>query len=254
MFAHRLLLALLSPLSFASAVHAAELCAARSGTQVVPLVELYTSEGCSSCPPADRWLSQRIVGAKEPANWLAFHVDYWDDLGWRDRFASPQYTERQRQRVGVHGEKTVYTPQVMLGERVRMQWRADAAFAQALADARTPARVGLALSLHSEANGVSLRVGAARADARDTAPAQVWLAESVDGQSTEVRAGENGGVRLKHDRVVRKLWGPWPLDRAAISESVAIRSTSVSSDFTAFVQDMEGRTLQSLRLPGGCRE
>ncbi len=66
---------------------AAELCSVRSGAQTMPLVELYTSEGCSSCPPADRWLSQRLASDGDATNWLAFHVDYWDDLGWPDRFA-----------------------------------------------------------------------------------------------------------------------------------------------------------------------
>ena len=69
-------------------------CAAQSGARLVPLVELYTSEGCSSCPPADRWLSRRYRGGD--ANYLAFHVDYWNDDGWRDRFSSRAYTRCER--------------------------------------------------------------------------------------------------------------------------------------------------------------
>jgi len=71
----------------------AQTCSARSGDLRTPLVELYTSEGCSSCPPADRWLSARARASD--ANWLAFHVDYWDDIGWPDRFASPLFSQRQ---------------------------------------------------------------------------------------------------------------------------------------------------------------
>src|SRR3954469_3118061 len=72
---------------------AASACAARSGAQVPTVVELYTSEGCSSCPPAERWLT----GLKDRAGVvaLAFHVDYWDSLGWKDRFAQPRFTQRQ---------------------------------------------------------------------------------------------------------------------------------------------------------------
>src|SRR6478752_5750713 len=72
-------------------------CRAASGPQVLPLVELYTSEGCDSCPPADRWLAKQFPAAATDARAvaLAFHVDYWDRLGWADRFASPAYTERQ---------------------------------------------------------------------------------------------------------------------------------------------------------------
>ena len=70
-------------------VAADELCGVRSGGQIVPLIELYTSEGCSSCPPADRWLLRELQRDQHQANWLAFHFDYWDDLGWPDRFALP---------------------------------------------------------------------------------------------------------------------------------------------------------------------
>jgi hypothetical protein len=246
-----LLLSISLPHTTEAVVH----CSARSGAHVMPLVELYTSEGCSSCPPADRWLSQNIrsqgTHQTDSANWLAFHVDYWDDLGWPDRFASAVFTQRQRQRVGVHGDSTVYTPQVMLGERVRMSWRGEAMFSRALAEARTPARVGLALSMQSEAGQWVLRLGSARV-AGFTRAASVWVAESVDGQITDVRAGENGGVRLRHDRVVRKLWGPWPLAKAPLMQRIAIPASSSASDFTAFVEDEQGRTLQSLRLVGGC--
>ncbi len=87
---------------------ATEACSARSGPTDMPLVELYTSEGCSSCPPADRWLTGQLKDRR--ANWLAFHVDYWDSIGWPDRFGSPANSQRQRQRVGAHGGDTVYTP------------------------------------------------------------------------------------------------------------------------------------------------
>lgn len=242
-------------LLFVNATPAAELCSARSGADTVPLVELYTSEGCSSCPPADRWLSQRLRNESGATNWLAFHVDYWDDLGWPDRFASPRYTERQRQRVGALGGTTVYTPQVMVGDNVRVQWREDAAFSRALADTRTPASVGLAMSLHRVLNGddpgaLELRLAAARVEGRAAVAASVWLAESVDGQITDVRTGENGGVRLRHDRVVRKLWGPWPLGVNTLVQRVPI--ASATADFTVFVQDGQGRIMQSLRLPSRC--
>ena len=107
--------AVLQGLTFATAllsvsVNAAE-CVARAETVSVPLVELYTSEGCSSCPPADRWLSQQVPGRFVP---LALHVDYWDYIGWRDRFAQARFGQRQRDMVNRGGGRVVYTPQVML--------------------------------------------------------------------------------------------------------------------------------------------
>jgi hypothetical protein len=77
---------------------AAGTCRAESGDRVVPLVELYTSEGCDSCPAADHWLSTHFpAGRLDGAVALAFHVDYWDRLRWKDRFATPAYTARQHQ-------------------------------------------------------------------------------------------------------------------------------------------------------------
>ncbi len=88
----------------------------RSPETQVSLLELYTSEGCSSCPPADRWISKlkkddRLWSSMIP---VAFHVDYWDYIGWKDRFASPEYSLRQRNYARSKNLKTVYTPGFLL--------------------------------------------------------------------------------------------------------------------------------------------
>ena len=104
--------------------HAASACRAESGAKLVPLVELYTSEGCDSCPAADRWLSMHFpAGRPGDAIALAFHVDYWDRLGWKDRFASPAYTARQSDAMRANRAKFVYTPQVVLQGRDFTGWR-----------------------------------------------------------------------------------------------------------------------------------
>ena len=87
-------------------------CEARSGARVPAVVELYTSEGCSSCPPADRWLSTLKAGPEVIP--LAFHVDYWDQLGWPDRLAQPAFSARQRDWQAVQHTRFVYTPQTIL--------------------------------------------------------------------------------------------------------------------------------------------
>ena len=227
---------------------AAPLCAVKSGAQTVPLVELYTSEGCSSCPPADRWFSSQALASGTDANWLAFHVDYWDSIGWADRFASPAYSQRQRMRVSsATGEGTVYTPQVMVGSQVQLPWHRgiDAILRQA----RSPALAGLALQLQPSPNGWNVALGATRASTAPAGDAQVWLAQYSDDQNSEVRAGENSGVTLHHDRVVRHLWGPWPLNATAVSRQVALTAPSPEWGVTAFVQDKKGRVWQSLSLP-----
>lgn len=230
----------------APAVSAADRCSVKSSVEVVPLVELYTSEGCSSCPPADRWLSKNY--GQGGANFLAFHVDYWDDIGWPDRFASGAYSQRQRQRVHAAGGQSVYTPQVMVGSQVSAPWRSASGFEQTLAGARGKADAGLALRLEPVDGETQVRIGAARSDG-SSKPAQVWLAQYVDNQTTQVRAGENRGATLHHDRIVRRLWGPWALDAKPLSKQQLIPSQSGAWGLVAFVQDAQGRTLQSLDLP-----
>ena len=84
------------------------------------MVELYTSEGCNSCPPADRWLS--TLKADPAVVALAFHVDYWDRLGWKDRFASAAFTARQAAQQATNGARFSYTPQVVVDGRDRNDW------------------------------------------------------------------------------------------------------------------------------------
>lgn len=229
------------------AIAAPQACTARSGSQVVPLVELYTSEGCSSCPPADRWLSAQ--SSDDSVNWLAFHVDYWDDIGWPDRFASAAYSQRQRARVGAGGGSTVYTPQVMVGTDVRASWHSVRGLRASLQQARQPALAALALRLQPDGDGWQAALGAARTPAAGTDAAQVWLAQYSDAQVSEVKAGENRGVTLHHDRVVRRLWGPWPLQAATLAQRVTLESSSPQWGVVAFVQDRSGRVWQSLGLP-----
>ena len=112
----------------AAAAIAAE-CRVASGPGTAALVELYTSEGCSSCPPADRWLS---AFAKTPRDAsvvpIAFHVQYWDSLGWKDRFGDPRYTDRQEAEGKLNGARFVYTPQVVLGGHDFPGWHSDGSF------------------------------------------------------------------------------------------------------------------------------
>src|SRR5881394_2646922 len=93
----------------------AQKCTARSGDKTAVLVELYTSEGCNSCPPADRWLSG--LGKKYPAELvvpLALHVDYWDYIGWKDPYAKREFSQRQRRLSQLQRAALVYTPQVLV--------------------------------------------------------------------------------------------------------------------------------------------
>jgi hypothetical protein len=239
-----------------SPARGAPACSAASGRDTLPLVELYTSEGCDSCPPADRWLSATYpAGGTAPASVLAFHVDYWDRLGWKDRFASPQFTARQYASMRANGATFVYTPQVLVQGRDVDSTRRSRAADAALAARSQPPRATLAVDAAGFDEGpASVRVRASVADKAARKNAAVWLAYTDSGLSSDVKAGENRGVRLTHDHVVRALYGPYPVDEAGeVVASVAVTPPSERGRFpslVAFVQNgTTGEVLQTLTLP-----
>ncbi len=182
-------------LGASSLAAAAPACSAQSGAQVPTVIELYTSEGCNSCPPADRWLSG--LKARDGVVALAFHVDYWDSLGWKDRFAQPQFTQRQNATQRTSGARFAYTPQVIVDGRDAPDWSSLPA---AALQPRTPAVV--ALTLEHDAAGLALNVSPSAG-----APAKLsgYVAVVDDGMQTHVGAGENRGETLRQDGVVREL-------------------------------------------------
>ena len=229
---------------------AANACRASSPGHVVPLVELYTSEGCDSCPAADRWLSSNFGATSTEAIALAFHVDYWDRLGWKDRFASPRYTERQRRAMLANAATFVYTPQVLLQGRDHREWR-SVRLPEALAAIRK-GRAGVFIAAQAVVDGdeVSVSASVSRSDAapRDAAVAFAYL---DSGLVSEVAAGENRGARLVHDHVVRDLTTR-PLDAATQSFKVKLHRPAergASARVVIFVQDARrGEVLQAMAL------
>ena len=168
-------------------------CQAQSPATLVPVIELYTSEGCSSCPPADRWLSglkDSVDGGKAVVQ--AFHVGYWDNIGWVDRFASPAHTARQKQVAASNGLPNIYTPQVVRNGQDRPDFNRRA-------EASEPARASIARQRGTsgafEANVIPID-GSARWSA-------YWTV-TEHGHSSKVKSGENAGELLQHDFVVRQ--------------------------------------------------
>jgi hypothetical protein len=184
----------------ASAVPA---CHAASEPAPRPLVELFTSEGCDSCPPADRWLSSTFPADRPSrAIALAFHVDYWDRLGWVDRFASAAYTERQYDAMRANRATFVYTPQVLL-QGHEYAWRSGQAAIETAAH-KAPA-ASITLDADPGATEVVVHAQAGLADRALARDARLFVAYTDSGLVSEVKAGENRGVRLAHDHVVRAL-------------------------------------------------
>ena len=174
------------------------------------VVELFTSQGCSSCPPADRLISRlgdpKLRGRVIP---LAFHVDYWDRLGWRDPFSSPAWTTRQEEYARAMGLHGTYTPQIVVAgsrECVGSDQSKVMAAIQAEANGRRPVKITIT---QPDPNGgghdeVRFRLTAhALADAKRDQ--QILVAVFESGLETKIRSGERGGESLINDFTVRRL-------------------------------------------------
>jgi hypothetical protein len=228
-------------------------CTATSPTHRVALVELFTSEGCSSCPPADAWLRRLPVEGFGPDRVvpLALHVDYWDYIGWKDRFASARYTERQRAYSAIGNSAFVYTPQVVFDGRDFRSWGSAGAFEQAVRAANAkPPRATITVSMDESKAGVApLRVGAELSKDVDPAGASLYVAAYENGQTSQVKAGENRGATLEHDYVVRQWFGPIPFDAAGRAELAERIAPAGPGGVAAFVQVRRtGEVLQATSL------
>ncbi len=230
-------------------------CTADSPPTRAALVELYTSEGCNSCPPADRWLSRQTARDRDSHRIvaLAFHVDYWDRLGWKDRFAQPAFGARQRALAAQQSSRTVYTPQVLVSGRSLPQWQRPDAFQQEIANLTAqPAPADLRAELIPEPD-----LWRVRASGQVHAPVArgevgVFVAIYQNRLDSQVTAGENAGEQLRHDRVARALFGPLAIDsdgRFAHTVSVPLPDDFVARDagVVVFLQRLQnGEVLQAL--------
>lgn len=232
-------------------------CEKTSGPGTAAVLELYTSEGCSSCPPADKWLSavSRKGGEVVP---LGFHVDYWDYIGWKDEFASAAYSQRQKEVNAAAKSRVIYTPQVMLNGRDYRDWD-DMDSPHDLAKVQqAPAKAQLRIALQPGVNALAAQVEANVPNAADRGGAALYLALTQNNLVTSVKAGENRGVTLHHDNVVREWIGPIALDasgKAQVSRELKLPKGAKLSDLgvSAVLQKPgSGEVLQALALPA-CR-
>jgi hypothetical protein len=217
-------------------------CQAQSPAHLVPVIELYTSEGCSSCPPADRWLSTlKPAVARGQAVVQAFHVGYWDYIGWVDRFASPAHTQRQKEVAAFNRLGNIYTPQLVRNGRDSRDYGRAPAVAE-------PARARIAVQ--------QVMPGAFEATVTPADGVGAWAAYwtvTESGHSSKVKAGENAGETLKHDFVVRQYVqageyrGAAPLKLRAIAGEPG-RERHVN---LVVFEPRTGRPLQALSLACG---
>jgi len=205
------------------------------------LVELFTSEGCSSCPPADRLLQQ----LDPQAIVLSEHVDYWDHEGWKDRFSSHTFTERQESYARRFGVEGPYTPQMVVdgaaqfpgGDGRRAAGEIDRAARRPKADlriARTPA--GVRVEIHAAPNG-----------------ADVMMAMADDGATSQVAAGENKGRDLRHVAVVRSLRKIASVKRGeSFGSQIELPASAAAQRIVVFLQESgQARVDAVALLPAG---
>lgn len=179
----------------------------------VAVVELFTSEGCSSCPPADRLLSKISAEAEAKGQniiSLAFHVDYWNHLGWKDPFSESRYSERQRTYAQKLNSQRVYTPQMVVNGTVGFVGSSSSEAREAIDEALNetpPVQISIDTTF---INGQALSFSYRLSKLPENVVLVFALAES--GLSREIKRGENGGRTLEHDHVVRAFGTQQPLE------------------------------------------
>jgi hypothetical protein len=240
-------IALSAVLIGASSTFGMENCSAKSATQLVPVIELYTSEGCSSCPPADEWLSTLKAAHKEgKVVAQAFHVNYWDYIGWKDRFAAPAYTQRQRELSARTNLNSIYTPQIAKNGRTIRDYDAKNAIAS-----NEAAQASIEL-MQKEPNRFEAKIAPLQTGAAWSAYFTVTEHEHI----SRVNAGENKGETLKHDFVVRQyvplgqFSGAQTLKFSSLAPTLSAGKAHPRQINLVVTDSKSGKTLQALSL--GC--
>jgi len=241
----------------ASPVMAANACRAQSPAHRVALLELYTSEGCSSCPPADQYVAGlRASGVTaDQAVLLSEHVDYWNDIGWKDPYSRAAFTERQRWMSELANSRTIYTPEIFMSGKELRSWASGGvpAAVQRINGQAAQADISIALGA-AGAGGLPVEVRAS-----SVRGGKLYVALVQSGVANQVTAGENRGRLLRHDFVVREWLEPVALasgkeagkNSAGVTRTFTVPAGAASGQLgiSAFVQSEQGEVLQALALP-----
>jgi hypothetical protein len=206
------------------------------------ILELFTSQGCSSCPPADKILSkltaEGALGGKQLVG-LSFHVDYWNDLGWKDPYSLPAWTERQHAYSRALNDARVYTPELVVGGAAGMVGSNVASISSAIAKAERPALLAATAAWTKDAVEITT-----------TAPAgaDVLVAIYETGRTNKVPRGENSGTTSAHKNVVRRL------ERVAVAGKSGTLKVSLDASWSnvaavVFAQRPDKKIVASARVP-----
>lgn len=209
--------------------------------QQLAILELYTSEGCSSCPPASRWLRQ--FDARTDLAIVEFHVDYWDDLGWRDPFGDARFSARQRERARRRGSRTVYTPDVSYNGSSRNDWARgwlpprSTVPAPFVLEVTAELSEGRRLAVHWSSHGAPIN-------------STTWVAVTQSDLASAPTRGENGGVVLRHSHVARVFETDLATAGGSIDIALPADLAISASRVQLVVEDaLDARPLHAVVLP-----
>lgn len=215
-------------------------CSSQSGNPQLHLVELYSSEGCNSCPPAEQWLSTLRKHAELVG--LEFHVDYWDSSAWKDPFSKHAYTERQEALAKRSNNGQIYSPQIWLDGQIWKNWPRGA---PPSVEEKSPVSLSVTTSSQAPLRATFDVGGSGIADSY-----RLYAAVAENGLSRSVTGGENKGKKLNHDDVVRAYVGPLQLPHAEVEFALPSGVDLSHTDIVGFVQnEKDGSIVQVVRLP-----
>ena len=249
---HYLLFALIFFTSLAEAD--GQLLTAKSPEHRVSLLELYTSEGCSSCPPADNFLSglQKAGVSNNQLIPLEFHVTYWDYIGWKDPFASPVNDDRQRRIAHNDQDKRIYTPQYLLNGSDYRDYEHFSENVRRVILQIAEVRLTLNASNTKQQTKVELKTDLSASDVDDVI---FYLVLYENELVSDVKDGENEGETLRHNYVVRKIHGPFEQNKknksATFQQVIQLDKEWKQKDLglVAYAQDpSSGKVLQAVEL------
>jgi len=215
------------------------------------VVELFTSQGCSTCPAADKILSEAIAEArknKKPVYAMSFHVDYWNRLGWKDPYSSVQFTFRQKNYSDALGEKEIYTPQLFVnGKTAFVGSDKKRLLAEIDKELIIPAKVTLQLSKSDSSAADTLWID--YVSSKTDKNYNLYVALVQRGIVTRVSKGENAGKMLAHDNVVR-VFKTIPLLTLKGTLKIPVKKFTLNSNFSIYGYVQQKQTKKILGVAG----
>jgi hypothetical protein len=205
------------------------------------VVELFTSEGCSSCPPADETVARLLSKNIENVYILSYHVDYWNRLGWKDQFSSADYSRRQNQYASVFNLGSVYTPQVVVNGTVEFVGSDENKLTATVRnDLKTAPAQHISISATKSNNSASIHYNI---DGNDVILLNIALVQSQ--ATTSVKRGENGGRTLHHVNIVRELKTIMANGKGNVTLDIPAELSGMPLQIIAYTQDKKSLQILS---------